>query len=456
MRDHAGMGRTHGVDGFREVAEVVCDPARALVFEHGWQSWSPAGLYRATAVSPRPSDPLHQTMVYRPGRPAPQEGFQGEGLVAIKPEPGAEVMLWSAPRPERDVCSIRVHAAADRLIVSADGAVTEAVYAGPVHAALGAWADAVARRLGIGPGRPLPPVWCSWYGYWEAATEAELLTNLDAMDRFDLPVTVVQIDDGWQAGIGDWLEQSDRYRPLASLTGRIAASGRRSGLWLAPMVVGARSRLAAEHPEWLVPEVSAGHNWDQDLRVLDVTHPGAAAHLGEVIATLVGYGIRYLKLDFLYAGALPGRRHADAGPIDAYRHGLRLIRSAAGPDVTVLGCGAPLLPSLGLVDAMRVGPDAARPDDPGQTSLTRAMTVSRARAFQHSRWWVNDPDVLLVRPQIRDRERWAAFVEAVGGLVASGDPLDQLDSWGLATTRRLLRPSRTTPTDLALEPAGWP
>ncbi len=64
-------------------------------------------------------------MVYRPERPAPGAGFQGEGLVAVKPEPGAEVRLWSALRPERDVCSIRVKAVADRLIVSADGAVTE-------------------------------------------------------------------------------------------------------------------------------------------------------------------------------------------------------------------------------------------------------------------------------------------------------------------------------------------
>ncbi|CAN5228464.1 hypothetical protein BH23ACT9_BH23ACT9_27760 [soil metagenome] len=38
---------------FADVAELPCDPSAALVCEHGWQSWSPAGVHRATATSPR-------------------------------------------------------------------------------------------------------------------------------------------------------------------------------------------------------------------------------------------------------------------------------------------------------------------------------------------------------------------------------------------------------------------
>lgn len=36
---------------------------------------------------------------------------------------------------------------------------------------------------------------------------------------------------------------------------------------------------------------------------------------------------------------------------------MRLIRAGAGPDAILLG-GGPLLPSIGLVDAMRIGPDS--------------------------------------------------------------------------------------------------
>ena len=70
-------------------------------------------------------------------------------------------------------------------------------------------------------------------------------------------------------------------------------------------------------------------------------------------------GIDYFKIDFVYAGALAGRRHQDLPPVEAYRRGLRLIREAIGPDAYLLGCGVPILPSIGLVDAMRVGPDIA-------------------------------------------------------------------------------------------------
>ena len=38
--------------GFESIAEVRVDPGSAYVYEEGWQSWSPAGVYRASATSP--------------------------------------------------------------------------------------------------------------------------------------------------------------------------------------------------------------------------------------------------------------------------------------------------------------------------------------------------------------------------------------------------------------------
>ena len=89
--------------------------------------------------------------------------------------------------------------------------------------------------------------------------------------------------------------------------------------------------MARAHPDWLVGP--AGHNWGDDLVGLDLTHPGVRAHLAEVLGGLRDLGVDYAKLDFLYAGALPGRRHdGDAGPLDAYRSGLALVREVLGPD----------------------------------------------------------------------------------------------------------------------------
>jgi alpha-galactosidase len=97
---------------------------------------------------------------------------------------------------------------------------------------------------------------------------------------------------------------------------------------------------------------------------------------------------------------------------------------------------------VGLVDAMRVSPDIDTrvdpPRDMSSPSLEAAALSTIGRAWQHGRFWVNDPDCLLARPAMPQRERWAAVVEQYGGLRASSDRIRDLDEWGLATTRRLL------------------
>lgn len=432
---------------FTTIAEIHCDPREAGIYEHGWQSWSPAGLYPATATSPRPRRTLWQTMAFRPDRPAPAAGFQGEGLLAVLPGVGEQVHVFSAAAPQESIASIRAKAAGDRVIVEADGPVVHDEYIGRLDDALGQIADRWRSRYAVGRPVPIEPVWCSWYGYWGDVGEDDIATELAAMDQLDLPIRTVQIDDGYQAEIGDWLELSPRFRSLDGLSRRIAGHGRTPGIWTAPFLVGEHSRVAREHPDWLVGGALASpHHWNQRVGVLDVSHPDAGAHLYEVFATLRAQGFAYFKVDFLYAGAMPGGRHADTDGLAAYGEGLRIIREAIGPSATLLGCGAPLLASIGRVDAMRISPDIAPhfepPDgDISQPSGRGALLAGRARAWMHQRLWVNDPDCVLVRPEVERRESWAAYLDALGGLAASSDPLHALDERGLELTRRLLRPS---------------
>lgn len=385
-------------------------------------------------------------MCYRPARPAPGRGFQGEGLLAVDPGDGGAIHVFAAPDP-LSIPSLRASYVDAQVVVSADGPVAHATMPGPLPSALGAWADGFAELSDAPRPRPSPTGWCSWYHYFTRVTEADVVENLTAIVAADLPIEVVQLDDGWQAEVGDWLACSDRFRSLSGLAARIRDTGRRAGIWLAPLLVGERSRLAEEHPDWLIGGArapsDAGHNWDQDLYGLDSTHPGAAAYLREVFGWLRSIGFDYFKLDFLYAGALDGGRTDGSAPLAAYRHALRLIRSAAGPAAYLLGSGAPILPSVGLVDAMRVSGDIAPQyepagGDPSRPSQFGATLSTVGRAFQHGRFWVNDPDCLLARPGVQRREEWAAVVERYGGLRVNSDRIADLDAWGLATTRRLL------------------
>lgn len=442
-----------------EVAELpLVDLHRSRVYEHGWQSWSPTTAYGVQDQPYRHSNESVRMLCYRPDRIQPPDAFQGEGLLAV--DDGAQVHLIGPARPGETVPSVRAVVRDARVVISADGPVELRVDDGPggIEDALGRWGDAYARAAGVGPLRPAPTIWCSWYQYFTKVTEEDIVENIDAMDDLALPIDVVQVDDGYQAEIGDWLALSERFASLASLCARIRDRGRRVGIWTAPLLVGARSRLAAEHPDWLVGGASspihAGHNWDQDLFALDVTHPAAAAYLTEVFDTFRSYRIDFFKIDFIYAGAMNGRRHADVTGVEAYRAALRLIRAAIGDQAYLLGCGAPLLPSVGLVDAMRVSPDTGPHYEPvggdlSQPSIRAAELTGRWRSWQHGRWWVNDPDCLLARPSVEHREEWATHLERYGGLRGSSDALRKLDSWGLETTRRLLVSVPPTPFEPA-------
>jgi alpha-galactosidase len=125
--------------------------------------------------------------------------------------------------------------------------------------------------------------------------------------------------------------------------------------------------------------------------------------------------------------------------VEAYRSGLALVRDAVGPEAHIVGCGAPILPSIGLVDAMRVSADTYNPDDPDNGSdVLRGKAAIEARAWQQGRLWVNDPDCLVARPRFSQREEWAKVIETYGGLRSVSDRIAELDDWGIDTTRRVL------------------
>jgi len=80
--------------------------------------------------------------------------------------------------------------------------------------------------------------------------------------------------------------------------------------------------------------------------------------------------------------------------IEAYRAGIRTLRAAAAPGTYIAACNVRAELSfdgraIGLVDAMRIGPDTGRTgSDPAQLpSGTRHVLP-----ILHNRVWHNDPD----------------------------------------------------------------
>lgn len=301
------------------------------------------------------------------------------------------------------------------------------------------WADATMEFNTARDLSTLPPVgWSDWYSYYGTASEADIRANLAVAAASGL--ALVQVDDGWERAWGDWTANERYPSGMRALAGEIQAEGLIPGLWMAPFYVDRSTTTYQAHPDWWVrgadgePIGSASC----DCAVIDVTHPDAAAWMKAQVADRVAEGSTYLKLDFLYAGALEGTRQEDITGMDAYARGLEMLREAAG-DAWILACGAPFLPSVGWVESYRSGADIAfvQSPDPDPAFLRWQARSSAARAFANGRWWWNDADNLLIRPPFDDTQVRGALAAQVasGGAWALGDDLPSLaaDRLALAT-----------------------
>ncbi|PJZ43400.1 alpha-galactosidase [Leptospira kmetyi] len=296
---------------------------------------------------------------------------------------------------------------------------------------------------------PVPTGWCSWYHYYTKISEKIILKNLSLVKEKKLPIQFFQIDDGYQKEIGDWLTTNDKFPGGMRL---IAEEIRREkltpGIWLAPFLVRKKSEFYQKYPEAVLKDrdgkpVPALWNplWGMDYTYcIDVTHPTSRDFLENVLKTIVkDYGYPYLKLDFLYAALLPGWTY-DRGvsPHKRYTDAIRFIRKVVGKDVFLLGCGAPIYPSIGLFDAMRISCDVAPfwgrekkrilAKDKHALSTERALINDITRSSMHRNLWYNDPDCLLVRENKNDmnpaQTKLMASVMAVsGGMILVSDDL---------------------------------
>jgi alpha-galactosidase len=296
-----------------------------------------------------------------------------------------------------------------------------------------------ANRVTVNPWNPVG--WCSWYHYFGKLGWPDVLENLDsaAADRKAFPFDVFQVDDGYETEIGDWLSAKPGYPDLGGLAGAIKEKRFRAGIWAAPFSAAETSRLFAEHPEWMVAEGGRPKpcykGWGRTIYALDTTRPDVKSWLDATFRTLRRAGFTYLKIDFLFAAAMAGARRKPVTPIQAYREGLRVIRRAAGRDF-VLGCGAPLLPSVGLVDGMRIGEDTApywktKPSGFQGPNAFFALKNALMRQFMHQAFWLNDPDCLLVRDREIDltrneRELYALAAGALDNMIIDSDRLSIL------------------------------
>lgn len=294
----------------------------------------------------------------------------------------------------------------------------------------------------------VPPLvgWSSRYALWSSVDEEAVRANATVAQTIlgphlgDEVDPWIVVDDGWQAGWGQWMANERFPSGMDGLAADLAADGFRPGIWLAPLLVSAVDPLVGANPDWFVEGATYDHPDEGPMRVLDVTHPAAAAHLREAIERLTGWGYTLLEIDFLSAGLSPGARAEPVTPLESYHRALALIREAAGEDAALVAAGAPPLPSLPYVDSWRLGGDIARSASPWGWPFVANQARSVAARWPLCLATLCDPDPALLRDLPRPEVEAGAWVVALaGGAAFLSDDLRALPEerrgWGLNAPR---------------------
>lgn len=302
-----------------------------------------------------------------------------------------------------------------------------------------------------------PMGWSSWATFGPDVTAKNVADNANWIVKNMPQLKYIQIDDGYQPWMGDWLDEGKSFGgDLSQVLRQIKSKGLQPALWVAPFIASPGSRLFKEHPDWMVKDKNG-----QPLRsdkigfggwrlgpwyVLDGTNPAVQNYLTQLFKTLrEKWGCTYFKLDALYWGAIHGGVHYDtnATRIEAYRRGMEAIRKGAG-GAFLLGCNHPVWASLGLIDGSRSSNDVGY----SWQSFKTVGRESLLRGWQNGRLWWNDPDCILLnsnrkgaKPTENEYQFHATVIYATGGMLLSGDDLTRLPAGKVAILKKLIPPT---------------
>ena len=317
---------------------------------------------------------------------------------------------------------------------------------------------------------PVPPSgWCTWYYYYRVVNPAEVIANAHwiAENLAPFGARYVQLDDGWQGmgerGAGayrDWSTIDPRFREigLGGLADSIRSLGLEAGIWIAPH---GQSNSQVAHSTgaflWAPGDSSASTTWEGRY-LMDPTAPKAPGYLGGIFKRLRDLDFTYFKIDgqtivvheygdktrYMH-GPVPKGTPSEVGA-ELYRKTLRTIRGAIGDSSYLLASWGTPLEGVGFYNGSRTGGDIVQ----GWDGVLGAVSTVQRWNFLHNIAWYSDPDVLIVRPPMREGTArvWATIMGLTGQSLMSSDRLTDLPESRVELLRRVYPATDIRPLDL--------
>lgn len=303
-----------------------------------------------------------------------------------------------------------------------------------------------------------PTGWCSWICFGPEVTAKNVSDNLKAIKTKVPSLRYIQIDDGYQANMGDWTTIGKSFGGgIVEVLKQIKKEGFQPAIWLAPFICDTNSSIYKDHKDWLLKDddgnplrsdkVGFGGWRLAPWYVLDGTNPAVQEHFEELFTIMnKGWGVTYFKLDANYWATIPHAKYyrKNATRTEAYREGMKAILKGAGPNSFILGCNQPMWPSLGVVHGNRTSMDIA----PQFESFQRVGRENLYRSWQNNKLWWNDPDCILLTPShskesITDNQYrfHASLIYATGGMLLSGDDVGSIPENRMKILKRVAVPT---------------
>jgi alpha-galactosidase len=413
------------------------------VYRNGQNSWSPTGWRRLDESPLRVDNPVRRQTA-DDTRWDDQLRHHSSWMMVVTD--GTRTLLLGCLEGDTP----RLHADLDLLAAWTETnrpATWVLITAGSEDDALARYRDLLTDRYGALTQNP-GMVWSSWYSFYEGISRGDLDRIVPELPAFG--IDTVQLDDGWEKLVGDWHPNDKFSAGMRDTASFITGHGMRPGLWIAPFIALPSADIVQRNPQMVLRSadgspVLAGSNWGTSYYTFDFTRADARDFLAETIGRAVhDWGFSYLKLDFINAGTVAGVRSEDVDREAAYRSAMELVRETAGADTYILGSGAPIFPSLGLVNAVRTGPDVAPMWD-NYASDDRSDAMARNAVFNGvNRLWMRDlvgldPDVVYFRRQRNllnaEQMQWLQDCAILSDFRAVSDPPEWLDDQERAAMR---------------------
>lgn len=217
----------------------------------------------------------------------------------------------------------------------------------------------------------------SWASYGIGVDQKKVGLEVEAASGV---IDTYVIDDGWETTTGSLQADKNKFPDLPALASLMKKLGIKPGIWVAPFLI--KQEAAGNLPANFFMKDAKGKPYrisEQMLQSdsgsilptqkpfgLDISVPEFREYLVGKFVELANMGFEVFKVDYLAVPFTGPLQNHDQTKIQYYRKIFTEIREAvrqtSGKEIEFIGCGAPMMESIGLFEGIRMTGDSVLTD----------------------------------------------------------------------------------------------